>query len=95
MDHVLENKFLGKEAASKAALHEMDDGIEMYVDTKLISEVVQFQIFDSFVKEKHALLGYMRAIVLFSARHQGLSDAQLTELYPDALQPQSITVTGV
>jgi hypothetical protein len=70
MDHVLENKFLGKEAMSKDALHEDEfeenkNGVE--VSHKFSKEEVQFQIFESFVKEKHSLLAYVRALVIYSA----------------------------
>ncbi len=86
MDHVLENKFLGKEAMSKDALHEDEfeenkNGVE--VSHKFSKEEVQFQIFESFVKEKHSLLAYVRALVIYSAEQRGLEPSQIASVYPD------------
>ena len=80
MDHILENKFLTKEGASKEALQEKDE------DTTLITgdsmELVQFQVFESFVKEKHSLLGYVKAMVVYSAKKQGIEEDLISQLYP-------------
>ena len=81
MDHVLENKFLNKEGASKQALHEDDYEIEMISGNS--REEVQFQVFDSFVKEKYSLLAYVRALVVYSAKLQGLDDEKIQQIYPE------------
>ena len=77
MDHHLENKFLGKEALIKDALHEDDfeKRQDVEVSHKFSKEEVQFQIFESFVKEKHSLLAYVRALVVYSAHRRGFDGA--------------------
>lgn len=82
MDHHLENKFLNKVGASKEALQEKDDeeGYEMISGES--TEQVQFQVFESFVKEKYSLLGYVKAMVLYSARQNGIEEADIAKIYP-------------
>jgi len=46
------------------------------------SEEAQFKIFESFVKEKFSLLGYIRAMVLFSAKAQGFDEDIIKTIYP-------------
>lgn len=65
MDHVMENKFLSKEAYCKNSLNEHDDD-EIALQSR--DEGCQLQVFESFVKEKHSLLGYVRALVEYSVR---------------------------
>ena len=67
MDHVLENKFLNKEGAAKEALQEQNEE-EKYELVGGSTEEAQFKIFESFVKEKYSLLGYMHAMVVYAAK---------------------------
>ena len=80
MDHILENKFLNKEGASKEALQERDEE-EIAMISGDCKEEVQFQVFESFVKEKHSLLGYVRAMVIYSARKQGIDEETIASIY--------------
>lgn len=60
MDHVLENKFLNKEAALKENLNEVEDNLDNDVlITDVSKEQALYQIFESFIKEKHSLLSYL------------------------------------
>ena len=63
----MENKFLSKEAFCKEVLLEHDDE-ELALITGNSREEVQFQVFESFVKEKYSLLGYVRALVEYSSK---------------------------
>ena len=80
MDHILENRFLNKEGASKEALKEHDEE-EVAMITGDSKEEVQFQVFESFVKEKHSLLGYVRAMVIYSARKQVIDEDTIASIY--------------
>jgi hypothetical protein len=82
MDHFLENKFLNKEGASKAALQENDDDDKVALISGMSRDEVQFVVYESFVKEKHSLLGYVRGLVLHSAKLQGLDEAAINVIYP-------------
>lgn len=85
MDHILENKFLSKEQATKVALMENDDdtsGMEL-ISGQCVEEV-QFQVFESFVKEKYSLLGYIRGLVAYSIKQAGFEESVLHTLYPGA-----------
>ncbi len=80
MEHVLENQFLNKESAYKQALNE-DDAMLKTLDTEeykeMSTEQVQIMIYDTFVKEKSSLLGYVQALVMYSAKKQGFDVSQL------------------
>lgn len=83
MDHILENKFLSKEGATKEALKENDDdnaGMDL-ISGQCVEEV-QFQVFESFVKEKHSLLGYIRGLVAYSIKQSGFDESVLHTIYP-------------
>ena len=77
----MENKFLNKEGAAKEALQEHDDE-EIGLISGDTKEEVQFQVFESFVKEKHSLLGYVRAMVIYSAKKQGIEEEIINQIYP-------------
>ena len=84
MDHVLENKFLNKEGAAKEALQEKDED-EKHDQHEIAggsTEEAQYKIFESFVKEKFSLLGYIRAMVLYSAKVQGFDEEMIKMIYP-------------
>jgi hypothetical protein len=81
MDHVLENKFLNKEGAAKEALQEKDDeGINIIAGQS--NEEAQFKVFESFVKEKYSLLGYLKAMIVYSVKTQGFEEEILAQLFP-------------
>jgi len=85
MEHVLENRFLNKEMAQKAAFQEVDDKLQAVEQDQSQAE---FQVYESFVKEKHTLLGYVQDLVLFSAKKH---EIDTNELYPfdDAFKQES------
>ena len=45
-------------------------------------EAVEFQVFESFVKEKYSLLGYVKAMVLYSAKLNGIDESAIAQIYP-------------
>jgi hypothetical protein len=78
MDHILENKFLNKEAAYKTAFNEQDTVLQAVDDADDIGgvEAMEYQIYESFVKEKGALLNYIYDIIRFVSKKQGFEANQ-------------------
>ena len=70
MDHVLENKFLNNEKAYKK-VYTQEEIQQVLVESGTVErDEVLYQIYDSFVKEKHSLILYIYESLIYSASLQ-------------------------